>query len=442
MLKHLAYSTALALVLSGGAYAQEAHSHDEDVTLYRVFVGDHAAPQVTAFDLGNPDNRWTFDTTGQNKLYSVDDGAAVVAVQSDDDAVNFFNSGISLHAHGDHSDIEVTDPSAIEETLTGPRPFHMIDHDGKAVINFDLGGYAEIVDAHELSHGELVTTQLPQERAHHGYAAPIGDLWVTSVASDAPVEGDAAPSRIGLQAVNEDGSPAGDVQTCTAIHGEAFSGAYLATGCQEGVLTVTDGADGPVFEMLEYPADLPSGESTGTLLGSKVMQVFLGNYGADGLVVIDPVDEPHFSYIELPFRRVDFALDPANARFGYVLTEDGTLHQIDLLAAEVTQSASVTEPYSMDGHWNDPRPRLAMAGDEIVLSDPNAGLVRRVSTDTLEEVGTVEVGGMPYNIAVVGGSGMDHEAGSAEHDHAEEGHDHGDEDHDHEDGHDHEEEHQ
>src|SRR5690606_6961243 len=130
-------------------------------------------------------------------------GSAVVAVQSDDDAVDFFNSGISLHAHGDHSDIEIADPAAVEETLTGPRPFHVIDHHGKVVINFDEGGYAEIVDAHELSHGEVVTTRLPQARAHHGYAAPVGDFWVTSVASDAPVEGDAAPDRLGLQQVNE-----------------------------------------------------------------------------------------------------------------------------------------------------------------------------------------------------------------------------------------------
>lgn len=72
-------------------------------------------------------------------------------------------------------------------------------------------------------------------------------------------------------------------------------------------------------------------------------------------MVVDPVDAPHFRYIELPFRRVDFALDPVQARHGYVLTEDGTLHRIDLLTAELAGSARVTEPYSMDSHWNDPR---------------------------------------------------------------------------------------
>ncbi|HEV7414688.1 MAG TPA: hypothetical protein VGN98_00920, partial [Tianweitania sediminis] len=425
MLRKLACTTGIVLLMSGYALAQDNDHASENVTLYRVFVGDHADPRITAFDLLEPQKRWTFETRGQTKLVPVDEGAAVVAVQSDNDTVHFFNSGVSLNAHGDHADIEISDPAAISEPLAGPRPFHVIDHNGKVVINFDRGGYAEVVDAHELSHGELESHRLPQARAHHGFAAPIGKHWVTTVASDAPVEGDAAPKRVGMQTVQEDGTPVGDVATCTGIHGEAFSGAYLAAGCKEGILTATAGSDGPAFELLNYPSDLPSGEKTGALLGAKNMQVFLGDYGAKGLVVVDPVDEPHFRYIELPFRRVDFALDPANARFGYVLTEDGTLHQVDVLDGKIANSAKVTEPHSMDGHWNDPRPRLAMAGDEIVMSDPKAGLVRRIGKTDLKEVGTIEVEGMPYNIAVVGGSGKVHEGeGHAGHGHDQAGHDH------------------
>jgi zinc transport system substrate-binding protein len=415
-----------ALALSASLIGPMAFADDsasENVTLYRVFVGDHDAGKITAFDLEKPDNRWTFDTTGQNKLYSVNEGAGIVAVQSDNDAVNFINSGISLHSHGNHSDIEIADPAAVKETLIGPRPFHVIDHDGKVVVHFDKGGYADIIAAHDLSKGEIKSTRLTQARAHHGFVAPVGKGWVTTVASDAPVEGDAAPSRVGLQVVSVDGTPVGDVATCTGIHGEAFSGAYLAAGCKEGIITVTSGKGGLVTSMLNYPDDLSAGETTGTLLGAKSMQVFLGNYGAKGLVVVDPVDAPNFRYIELPFRRIDFVLDPANARFGYVLTEDGSLHQVDVLDGTLSKTAKVTEPYSMDGHWNDPRPRIAMAGDEIVMSDPNAGLVRRISKDDLKEIGTIAVEGKPYNIAVAGGSGKVHEHGE-DHDHA--GHSHGD----------------
>lgn len=414
MFRHFAGASALALILAGGAFAQDhdhAHDHDHDhgdVTLYRVFVGDHEKGQVTAFDLSEPDHRWTFPTTGQVKLYSVAGGAVVAAVQSDADTVQFIRSGIAFHDHGDHRDIEVGDPAAIGAMLTGPRPFHLVEHDGRVVLNYDKGGYAEILDSGALAEGKVEPARFPQARAHHGFVAPLGDGWLSTVASDEKVEGDASVPRLGLQAFDAEGHPAGDLASCTAIHGEAFSGAYLAAGCKEGVLTVKAGASGPEYKLLPYPADLPQGVTTGTLLGSTGIQVFLGNYGPDGLVVLDPVDEPHYRYIKLPFRRVDFALDPAKPSTGYVLTEDGGLHRIDLLKAEIAASAKVTQPYSMDGHWNDPRPRIAMAGDDILVTDPNAALVRRIATEDLSGRGTVPVDGTPYNIAVTGGSGVTH----------------------------------
>lgn len=425
MLRSLRCATALVSLLSAGAMAHANDHADsgEDVTHYRIFVADHAEPRITAIDLAQPDRRWSFDTRGQARLYAVGGGSAIAAVQSDDDIVQFLSSGITLQNHGDHADIEIADPAALPDMLEGPRPFHLIDHDGMLSINFDRGGYAQILDTHALTKSPLSSWRLPVERAHHGYVAPIGRAWVASVAADAPTSGDEAPKRIGLRAVHRDGAPAGAVETCTGIHGEAFSGAYLATGCQEGILTVTAGEAGPVFQMLDYPSDIPAGETTGTLLGSTGMQVFLGNYGAKGLVVIDPVDAPHLRHVELPFRRVDFTLDPANARFAYVLTEDGTLHRLDLLDAKLTASARVSEPYSMDGQWNDPRPRLAMAGDEVLLSDPKAGLIRRIDKAALKETGTIAVDGMPYAIAVAGGSGVVHDH---DHDHAGHAHSHGD----------------
>lgn len=417
MFRQLAGATAMTLVMGSAVFAQE-HDHDhDDVTLYRVFVGDHAAPRVTVIDLKDhaheghdhhDDKTWSFDTAGQVKLFGVAGGTVVAAVQSDNDAVHFFKSGIEFQDHGDHSDIEVTEPKAISTVLTGPRPFHLVDHGGKVAINYDKGGYAEILDAHQLSHGEVNPVKFPQSRAHHGFVAPLGSVWLSTVASDAPVEGDASVPRLGLRAFTEDGRPAGDLTTCTGIHGEAFSGAYLAAGCKEGVLTATAGANGVSYKMLDYSAELPAGATTGTLLGATGIQVFLGNYGPKGLVVVDPVDAPHFRYIELPFRRVDFVLDPTKPATGYVLTENGALHRVDLLKGEITASAKVTEAYSMDGHWNDPRPRLAMAGDDIVMTDPNAGLLRIISAKTLEEEETVQVKGTPYNLAVVGGSGVSH----------------------------------
>lgn len=414
MIRTLTGASTLALMLASAAVAQDGHDHDHeqahegDGTLYRLFVGNHENGQVTAIDLSDPDHRWTFETTGQTKLFAVANGAVVAAVQSNDDAVHFFDSGISFEDHGDHADIEVTDPSAIDAVLTGPRPFHLIDHDGQIVISYDTGGYAEVLDSAALARGKVEPQRFPQARAHHGFVTPMGGAWLSTVASDEEVVGDASVPRLGLQAFDAEGQPTGDLAPCTGIHGEAFSGAYLVAGCKEGVLTVTTGSDGLVYEMLEYPEDLPQDVTTGTILGSNAIQMFLGNHGPDGLVVIDPVDEPHFRRINLPFRRVDFVLDPVQPAHAYVLTEDGSLHRIDMLAGEVVGSAKVTEASSMDGDWNDPRPRIAMAGDEIVMTDPNAGLVRRISTEDLSELGTIDVEGTPYNLAVAGGSGVTH----------------------------------
>lgn len=410
MLKRTAGSLALAII---GAAVVAERSPARAAELgegghYRVFVADHAKPVVTAFELEKPETRWSFAIQGQAKLYAIANGAAVAAVQSDDDTVQFIRSGVSLHDHGDHKDLEIEDPAAIVTVLKGRRPFHLVSHGGKAVINYDLGGYAEILDEHEVAEGKVAVTRFPQLPAHHGFVTSIGDTWFSTVASDAPVKDGAAPPRLGLRAFKLDGTPLSDLQTCTAVHGEAFSGDFLAAGCREGVLTVTMGASGPNYRMLGYPDDLPKGVTTGTLLGDTGIQMFLGNHGADGLVVIDPAEAPHFERIGLSFRRIDFALDPVNPGTGFVLTEDGSLHRIDLLKAQLTASAKVTQAYSMDGHWNEPRPRLAMAGDEILLTDPRAALVRRIDTKTLKETGTIAVPGLPYNLIVVGGSGISH----------------------------------
>ncbi|WP_375688514.1 hypothetical protein [Pseudooceanicola sp. LIPI14-2-Ac024] len=379
---------------------------DEDRTAWRVFIADQQSPRVTALDLSAPDTRWTFDLTGPSRLYATPDGEVVVAVQSDDDRVDFLRSGIVLEGHGDHADIEVSDPAVLDAALEGPRPFHVVTHGGATAINFDRGGYVALLDDHDLAEGGT-PDRFKQNRAHHGFAVPMGGYVVSSVASEAPVEGDGAPPRIGIQAHAPDGTPTGQMQVCTDLHGEAFSGAYLTAGCKEGVVTVTLDGGTPAFAMLPYPADFPEGH-TGTLLGSMAMQIFLGNYGADAVVIIDPTAEPHFTRVELPFRRVDFVLDPVQPQFAYILTEDGMLHRLNMLAGAIEQSQQVTQPYSMDGHWRDPRPRLAMADEWLLMTDPREGLLRVIETAGLSEVEAIPVEGLPYNLVAIGGSGLTH----------------------------------
>jgi len=406
---HHATNRTLPLVLLGGLVlcVQPAFA-EEERTAWRLFIADHTDPTITVLDLDNPDTRWTFETTGPSRLYASDSGEAVVAVQSDHDTVAFLSSGVSMDAHGHHADIDVEAPALLDAVLTGPRPFHVVVHHDTVSINFDRGGYAFMIDEAAILDGSLDDgTAFPQNRAHHGFATPFGGQVVSSVASEEPIADDASAPRVGIQAFEADGTPHGEMQVCTDLHGEALSGGFLLAGCAEGVVAAHASDDDIVFEMLTYPPELPEGH-TGTLLGAAAMQIFLGNYGADAVVVIDPTTAPYFTHVALPFRRVDFVLDPARPQFAYVLTEDGTLHRLNLLTATIEHSVSVTQPYSMDGHWRDPRPRLAMAGGDVVLTDPLASVVRLVDADSLEESATIAIEGLPYNIVAVGGSGLDH----------------------------------
>ena len=73
------------------------------------------------------------------------------------------------------------------------------------------------------------------------------------------------------------------------------------------VLGFVDGITGPELQLLPYSASLPEGKST-TLLGGVAMQYWLGNYGADRVAIIDPSAAEPFRLVDLPSRRVHFAI--------------------------------------------------------------------------------------------------------------------------------------
>jgi hypothetical protein len=152
---------------------------------------------------------------------------------------------------------------------------------------------------------------------------------------------------------------------------------------------------------------MPEGRVS-TILGGKAMQFFLGNYGDDKLALIDPSSDDPYRLVDLAVRSVHFQLDPARVKIAYVFTEDGKLHALDVLSGDIVRSAQITEPYSKDGHWRDPRPRIAVMGDLIAVTDPREQLVRLIDAESFEEARTINVEGLPFNVVAVGGSGLQH----------------------------------
>lgn len=397
---------SLSLVASAGT----AFADDETKEAWRLFISDQTDSKVTVVDPAEAKILGEFATTGYvTHLVPSDTGETLFAVQMDHDVVNVIASGISLSGHGDHSDIEVGEPSLLSVKLEGARPVHVIPHDHEMLQFFDREGEARIYDEDALIEGKSDYKAVKTAAPHHGVVVPMGNYYLASEPNlDVETKEGDLPPRLGVKAIDKNGETVGEVATCTGLHGEAHSAGLVAFGCEEGVIIASvDGDNVPEFKMLKYTDEMPEGK-VGTLAGGKAMQFFLGNYGDDKLVIIDPSSDNPYQVVNLPVRHVHFVLNPVDVKAGYVFTEDGRLNELNVLSGEISKSVQITEPYSKDGHWRDARPRLAVMGDVIAVTDPREGLVRLLDAKSFEEERTIKVDGLPFNIVAVGGSGLQH----------------------------------
>lgn len=370
---------------------------------WRLFVADHTDPKVTAVDLGSGTIAGTFGLAGPASLYTTPSRRAVYAVQGSAGQVAAIASGITLEDHGDHGDLAVTAPELLGAVITGDRPVHFVEHGGELAVFFDGEGRARLLRESDWLDGDAAVREVITAAPHHGVAAPFGGHVLLS----RPHAGDPSKLPVGIDVQDAAGNPVGDLHSCPDLHGEASSGDTLAIACGTGLLLARETSSGPEIEFLPYGAGLPEGKAT-TLLGGTGMQYWLGNWGADKVAIIDPSNDPAFRIVDLPSRRVHFALDSQQVKFAYVLTEDGDLHRIDVLSASIDRTVQVTEPYSMDGEWHLPRPRLAVAGGSIAVTDPLRGVVHILDSQSLALTGDIAIDGKPFGVVAVGGSGESH----------------------------------
>ena len=417
-MRHLklgASTLAIAATLaSGAAWADE----DEEVTAWRLFVSDHAASTVKVVDPLDGELLETFAVKGPASLHRSTSGETVYAVQGAAGQVDAIASGIAFHDHGDHADIDVKEADRLHLDLEGAKPAHFVERQGYIAQWFDGEDAVRVFSEKAALEGKVEVRTADVGAAHHGVAVPYQNHVVVTI----PNPEDASERPIGARVVDYDGNQVGEDVACPGLHGSAGSGSLYALACDTGLLLVRSDGEVPVVEHLPYASSLPEGSSS-TLVGGRGLQYFIGNYGADRIVVIDPSEGQNaFKLVQLPTRRVHFAVDPIRSRFAYVITEDGQLHKVDVLEGRIAQSLKLTDPYSMDGHWSDPRPRIAVAGDNVVVTDPLSGKLRLVNAESFEPAGEIALEGKPFNIVAVGGSGKIHGQEDG-HDH---GHDHGD----------------
>src|SRR5690606_35853328 len=225
-------------------------------------------PVIRALDIETGKEIARFDLNGYAALSLSQSGRTVFAVQGDKNTVHAIDTGISLSDHGEHRDIEITEPKLLATVINGEKPGHVVTHGDDVAIFYDRGGRFDLLSEDDLSNGRPDIRPFDTTAPHHGVAVTMGNHLLVSVPNmDVPVKEGELPPRLGLRVLDGDGGQIGDVAPCTGLHGEATSARLVAFGCEEGVLIARPaGMDGPRLEMHPYDPTLPKGKVT-TLRG-------------------------------------------------------------------------------------------------------------------------------------------------------------------------------
>lgn len=374
-----------------------------DVAAYRAIIADHANGKITVIDALSGKIIANYGVEGPARLKANETGRLVYATQGAQNRVDVIDSGITVTSHGDHADVDVKAPRMTAASIFGPKPSHINIDAGRVAAFFDGDGQANVLAEDALLSGKGKPALIKTATPHHGLAAPLGTF--TAVSIPHPTDAKALP--IGIDLLDRSGKSVARSVDCPRLHGEARSGVTSAFGCADGVLLLRMTRTGGAFEKIAYSATLPAERMVRNMAGGRAAKSFLGDFGPDGMVVIDPVAK-EFNLIKLPARRMAFTRDSVVGDFGYVITEDGQLHKINALTGKVEASLAVTDSYSMEGGSAVPRPRLSASGDRVVVTDPAKSQVHVIDSAKMQITHKVTVPGAPFDVVVVGAAGEDH----------------------------------
>jgi hypothetical protein len=126
---------------------------DDHKETWRLFVADHMKPVVRALDAESGSELGRFDLGGYAALSLSESGKTVFSVQGDEDTVQVIASGIALSDHGEHRDIEISDPKLLPGIISGKKTGHVITHGDDVAVFYDRGGNVDLFQEGALLEG-------------------------------------------------------------------------------------------------------------------------------------------------------------------------------------------------------------------------------------------------------------------------------------------------
>ncbi len=308
------------------------------------------------------------------------------------------HAGLEMVSHGDHEDLQVTEPSASPVVASGNTPTHVEYANGKVAIFYDGDGAAQVFTKQSLTSDApepflTHTASVP----HHGVAVPrFAGILMT-------VPGGETAS--GVASYSDEGVLASTFDTCPALHGAAILESEVVFGCGDGLLVVGDDGNS---EKISYPGQDERRVGSFAHPAELDANLLLSRYGPSDstAVLITKLSTAESQIVEVgaAYR----AMVDLGEGVGAVLTVDGNLVMIDLAEGQVIQTVHVVAPWEIPSGHGGVTPQLAVTTESIYITDPSNEQVVEYSRSGEQELRVIEVGVIPTAIVAVAPEGDTH----------------------------------
>lgn len=387
--------------------AGDVEPHTGDLTMGRLLVADHTDSTARLYDLDDaaPTLLETFTLDGPARAYADLHGRYAYLVQRGADRVQILESGVLFESHVDHYHISEGPPEMLALTMTGSAPTHFVPHGGWVASFYDGSGDVDVLQERSISAGAPMVRTVSTGPAHHGVAVVATGHVLATIGT----EGESLPTEVGIWPVLElDGPPEATAGPCPGLHGEAAGGDVVAFGCSDGVLLLEHHGDHFDSVKVDNPMGTVDGTRIGRLVGHEELPVLIGNWGSEGLAIVDPVARS-ITPVLTDSPVVSFALDMHGEHL-FALTADGMLHR--LVPTDGTADGApiaITGMIDLMGGHGAARPALSPGAGRIYVVLPDDGEVVEVHAESWQLERRLSVPGVPHSIAVVSASPDWHE---------------------------------
>ncbi|MGV3624704.1 MAG: hypothetical protein ACO1OB_28045 [Archangium sp.] len=396
------------------------HEHEGEVTRGRLLVADGTAGKLTVIDLDDGTTPGTFTLQAPATVYGETDDTLGFGylVQRTKNVTQLVNSGVGFQEHDGHFHLGKEAPTLLSSSISGQAPTHLTLHDGWLSIFNDGDGTVDSLPTSQLAIGMVAPRRHQTGLAHHGIALVAQDTLLASVPDpvEPPAGGTRLPVGMNARGVDSLGTVAGEFTGCPLLHGEAANDTNVLFGCSDGVLALTWNGTAWTSKKIANPAGVPATTRVGTLVSSHDLSTFVGNFGSEAIVIIDPAAGT-MTPVTLPTAAFSFKL--FHDEHLLVLTLDGKLHKLDpATGASQGEPVQVIPAYAMAPTGHDAvRPGLAIGADCAYVSDPRNGKVVEVAIEHWEVERTFDVAGAPASLGVISASPDFGEHHDHEHEH-------------------------